>query len=176
MPLTSQEHAGFISGLIQSSKDELNVAIPCTVIAVNGDRVDIQPEINRGPMLKDRTRDYKQTEIIYNIPVVNIGCAGLNITFPISEGCSGLYIHCDYDIDNWLLGDPNPHTARTHDLNDGFFIPAFNGGVNDGDCIELGGGETTLYLCPNGFDVVKNGVSLIDTIAACCPPVAFFKP
>ena len=48
------------------------------------------------------------------------------------------FIDCDYDIDNWLEGDPNPHTARTHDLNDGFFIPApFQGDDNEVKCLEI---------------------------------------
>lgn len=175
MPLTTQEKSAFIKVTSDSGNDQLNVAIPVEVVAIYGDKVDIVPTIHRGPMLPDRTRNYTETTRINGIPVVNMGCAGFLITIPIKVGCNGLYIHCDYDIDNWLEGNPIPHTARTHDLNDGFFIPTFNGGTNDGDCLEIKSKNVTLKICEDGFDVIKNGSSLMSALSACCPGVGYWQ-
>lgn len=175
MSNTSQEHAGFLKAISQSTKDGLNVAIPVTIVAVNGDRVDIIPDIQRGPMLGDRTRDYKETTTIFGIPVVNLSCGGFVINIPLQAGCKGLYIHCDYDIDNWLNGNPVPNTARTHDLNDGFFIPAFNGGDNEVDNIEIRSDNAALVLANDGFDFYTNGNSFLTALNGCCPGIISFK-
>ena len=170
MSLSTQERSAYPKAIAQSAIDQLNVSIPVTVVAVNGDKVDIIPDIYRGPMLGDRTRNYTETTQINGIPVVNMGCAGFVIQIPIKPGCRGLYIHCDYDIDNWLDGSSKlPHTARTHDLNDGFFIPAFNGGRNDGNCLEIKSKNVTFKLCENGFDIIKNGQSFLSFLNGCCP-------
>lgn len=176
MSKTKAEIIGSTKASIQAKKDELNVAIPAKIVKVRKNRVDIIPDINRGPMLADGTRDYKETTVIYGIPVVNLGCSGFLINIPLKPGCKGLYIHCDYDIDNWLEGNPNPHTARTHDLNDGFFIPApFQGDDNEVKCLEIKSPNITLKICENGFDILKGGASFMDALSSCCPAVADWK-
>lgn len=176
MSKTKAEVIGSTKASIQAKKDELNVAIPAKIVKVRKNRVDIIPDINRGPMLADGTRDYKETTVIYGIPVVNLGCSGFLINIPLKPGCKGLYIHCDYDIDNWLEGNPNPHTVRTHDLNDGFFIPApFQGDNNEVTCLEIKSPNITLKICENGFDIVKNGKSFLDDLGNCCPNILDWK-
>lgn len=152
--------------------DELNVCIPATVTGIEGENmVNVVCDINRGQMLEGGNRIYEQTIEIDRVPVVMMSCGGFSFNMPIKAGCKGLLIFCDYDNDDWKSGSAIPHTARTHDLNDPFFFPAFNGGRIDTDNLEIKS-ETTTLTIGDGFDVTHNGESLIDTLnsafSSCC--------
>lgn len=156
--MNQSELYGLNKAMIESSLADLNVAIPCTIKKVEGNKVDVVPAINRGPMIPSDSveRDYQETTVIEGIPVVNLNCGVFEINIPLMEGCKGLLIFSDYDIDEWMQGNPDPETARTHDLNDCFFFPSFNGGSNEVDCLQLKAGPTIVDVCVDGVKITGN--------------------
>lgn len=181
--MNASEHAGVIRSLIENALVELNVSIPCTVEddAVNG-TVNVRPAIAKTRTRPDGTKAFETTEVIDEVPIVNLGCGGFVFNIPVKRGCKGLLIFCDYDIDEWQLnGVINPNTNRVHDQNDCFFIPAFNGGTNEGDCVTMSLGGSTLTLCGDsitiangddrvkvgdGVDIISGGDNLINSLKA----------
>ena len=166
--MTPSELAGITFAAIKNSLVDLNVSVPCITIndAVAG-HVDVRPSIAKSRMQPDGTRQDEITEIIEEVPIINIGCGGFGIDIPVKAGCEGLLIFCDYDIDNWdLTRVVTPHTARVHDQNDCFFLPAFNFGSNDGDCMIVGSDEHHIEICDDKIDLRSNGDSLIDALKA----------
>ena len=181
--MNASEHAGIIRSAIETSLIDLNVSIPCTVEedARNG-TVSVRPAIAKTRTRPDGTKNYEITEIIDEVPIVNLGCNGFVLDIPVKRGCKGLLIFCDYDIDEWQINNViNPNTNRVHDQNDCFFIPAFNGGTNEGDCVTLRYGDSVITLCEDGItmrngndrvsvgggvEIISDGDSLIDALKA----------
>lgn len=173
---THAELIGKHRAAIESAIVTANVSIPAKITAVNGNRVSVVPAIHKTRMNPDGSKRFEETAVIDDVPVVNLSCGVFSISIPLKVGCNGLLIFCDYDIDNWLAGNPNPHTSRYHDQTDCFFIPAFNGGSNDVDCLELRAGNTVMKICENGFDVIVNGQSFISALSGCCAGIGQFAP
>ncbi len=177
---TSSEQVGKIKAAIDSKSVEMNVAVPCVIRKVYYDAarrialVDVVPAINKVRMKADGSKQYETTAEIEGIPVVNPSCGDFHISMPLKPGCKGLLIFSDYDIDNWMDGNPNPHTDRYHDQNDCFFFPAFNAGRNDIPCLELGSKNVTVKICEDSFDVIVKGRSLMAALKACCPSLSGF--
>lgn len=165
--MTPSERAGVHQAAIESALTGLNVSIPAVVLSVQDSTVTVRPSIAKPHMKPNGTRTYQQTTEIESVPIVGISGGGFSINLPLKEGDKGLLIFCDYDIDAWLNNELEPYTARTHDQNDCFFIPAFNGAISSGTNLEIKSATTKLIL-GNGFDVVHNGQSLISTLNGCC--------
>lgn len=171
---TPQEHAGHFKALEQSGKDNLNVSKIVTVIDIDSENnlVHVQPAVLKGFMTPDREREYQQTVPIYEVPVFTGSCGGISIKPSIEIGCIGSIVHYDHDIDNIIetgsIGLP-PNTDNRHSLSDCFFLPGLSGiggEFNTDGCYEIVSEKVTLRICPNGFDVIVNGDSLIDTLVS----------
>ena len=164
--MISSELAGVTLAAIKNSLVDLNVSIPatCEADAVDG-HVTVRPSIAKMTMQPNGTRISELTVPIEAVPIINIGCGGFGIDIPVKAGCEGLLIFCDYDIDNWdLFRSAIPNTARVHDQNDCFFLPAFNSGSNDGDCMRIGSEKYHVEICNNSIDIISDGASLIDAL------------
>lgn len=162
--MNPSEYAGIIRAASHADLVDLNVSIPARITAVSGNKVNVVPSIKKTRMLKDGSKVFEETGEIEGIPVMNIGCSGFSINIPLSIGCEGLLIFCDYDIDAWLQGIQEPHTSRYHDQNDAFFLPMGNIGNNEGDVLEIRSSNVSLKIGGSGFDVNIDGESLMDIV------------
>lgn len=156
------EIAGIQMSAIKNSMVDLNVGIPCVVVAdAEGGAVSVRPSIRKTRMQPDGTKTFERTEIIDEVPIMNIGCGGFVIDIPVKEGCNGYLHFVDYDIDEWqLTGNDVPHTNRVHDQNDCVFIPVFNGGDNEGDCVTIGFEGGTISMCGESITVNVGGSTI----------------
>ena len=166
--MTPSELAGITYAAIKNSLVDLNVSIPCVAITnAAAGHVDVRPSIAKSRMQPNGTRQDEITEVIDQVPIMNIGCGGFGIDIPVVAGCEGLLIFCDYDIDDWDLSRVvTPNTARVHDQNDCFFLPTFNFGSNDGGCMKIGSDDYHVEVCNNSIDIISNGDSLINALKA----------
>lgn len=170
---TASEQASFTKLISQSSNDKLNVSKLVQVVGVNGDQlVSVAPIVIDGVMIEDRTRDYKESEIIYDIPVYTGSCGGIAIKPSIAEGCLGTIVHLDNDMTNFIIDgalyEP-AYTDNRHDYNDAWFLPGITGidnSFNTDGCYEIISENVIFRICPNAFDVIVNGRSLIETLIA----------
>lgn len=158
--MNEAEQAGIIAAAISNSLIELNVCVPCTVTKVNGHLINAEIAINRNRVQKDGSREFEKTMEVHDVRIVYPSTKRGWMRVPLSKGDKGLLIFADYDVDNWHEDDPDPHTARTHDLNDGFFYPAFakSDESYDHKCTELGYKDNWMKVCD---DVIKTNVDIV---------------
>ena len=159
---TSPEQAGIFRSLIKNALVELNVAIPCEVTGVNNHLVNVQLSINRTRVQPNGERVPEQTTVLEQVRIVYPTTADGFVRVPVKAGDKGLIVFSDYDVDNWHEGNPDPNTARVHDINDGYYFPAFAPADEnyDHDCTEIGYQGNNIRLCAGGIEI--NGDTKLD--------------
>lgn len=152
--------------IIQTMR-QLRVSMPCEVVRYNSKRqmVDariVQPEI-------DLAGNNIPMPVITNIPVSFVRCGNSHITHPINKGDTGFIVFADRDISSWVETNNTSvvDSARTHSMQDSYFIPGIVGGGNNANPndIEIKYNNTTIHLRKNG-DVDINTPSKVNVNAS----------
>lgn len=152
--------------MIQTMR-QLRVSMPCEVVRYNSKRqmVDVrivQPEI-------DLAGNNIPMPVITNIPVSFVRCGNSHITHPINKGDTGFIIFADRDISSWVETNNTSvvDSARTHSMQDSYFVPGIVGGGNNANPndVEIKYNNTTIHLRKNG-DVDINTPSKVNVNAS----------
>lgn len=152
--------------MIQTMR-QLRVSMPCEVVRYNSKRqmVDVrivQPEI-------DLAGNNIPMPVITNIPVSFVRCGNSHITHPINKGDTGFIIFADRDISSWVETNNTSvvDSARTHSMQDSYFVPGIVGGGNNANPndVEIKYNNTTIHLRKNG-DVDINTPSNVNVNAS----------
>ena len=152
--------------IIQTMR-QLRVSMPCEVVRYNAKRqmVDVrivQPEI-------DLAGNNIPMPVITNIPVSFVRCGNSHITHPINKGDTGFIIFADRDISSWVETNNTSvvDSARTHSMQDSYFVPGIVGGGNNANPndVEIKYNNTTIHLRKNG-DVDINTPSKVNVNAS----------
>ena len=152
--------------IIQTMR-QLRVSMPCEVVSYNSKRqmVDVrivQPEI-------DLAGNNIPMPVITNIPVSFVRCGNSHITHPINKGDTGFIIFADRDISSWVETNNTSvvDSARTHSMQDSYFVPGIVGGGNNANPndVEIKYNNTTIHLRKNG-DVDINTPSKVNVNAS----------
>lgn len=152
--------------IIQTMR-QLRVSMPCEVVRYNSKRqmVDVrivQPEI-------DLAGNNIPMPVITNIPVSFVRCGNSHITHPINKGDTGFIIFADRDISSWVETNNTSvvDSARTHSMQDSYFVPGIVGGGNNANPndVEIKYNNTTIHLRKNG-DVDINTPSKVNVNAS----------
>lgn len=152
--------------IIQTMR-QLRVSMPCEVVGYNSKRqmVDVrivQPEI-------DLAGNNIPMPVITNIPVSFVRCGNSHITHPINKGDTGFIIFADRDISSWVETNNTSvvDSARTHSMQDSYFVPGIVGGGNNANPndVEIKYNNTTIHLRKNG-DVDINTPSKVNVNAS----------
>ena len=152
--------------MIQTMR-QLRVSMPCEVVRYNSNRqmVDVrivQPEI-------DLAGNNIPMPVITNIPVSFVRCGNSHITHPINKGDTGFIIFADRDISSWVETNNTSvvDSARTHSMQDSYFVPGIVGGGNNANPndVEIKYNNTTIHLRKNG-DVDINTPSKVNVNAS----------
>lgn len=152
--------------IIQTMR-QLRVSMPCEVVSYNPKRqmVDVrivQPEI-------DLSGNNIPMPVITNIPVSFVRCGNSHITHPINKGDTGFIIFADRDISSWVETNNRAvvDSARTHSMQDSYFVPGIVGGGNNANPndVEIKYNNTTIHLRKNG-DVDINTPSKVNVNAS----------
>ena len=152
--------------MIQTMR-QLRVSMPCEVVRYNSKRqmVDVrivQPEI-------DLAGNNIPMPVITNIPVSFVRCGNSHITHPINKGDTGFIVFADRDISSWVETNNTSvvDSARTHSMQDSYFVPGIVGGGNNANPndVEIKYNNTTIHLRKNG-DVDINTPSKVNVNAS----------
>ena len=152
--------------MIQTMR-QLRVSMPCEVVRYNSKRqmVDVrivQPEI-------DLAGNNIPMPVITNIPVSFVRCGKSHITHPINKGDTGFIVFADRDISSWVETNNKSvvDSARTHSMQDSYFVPGIVGGGNNANPndVEIKYNNTTIHLRKNG-DVDINTPSKVNVNAS----------
>ena len=152
--------------MIQTMR-QLRVSMPCEVVSYNPKRqmVDVrivQPEI-------DLAGNNIPMPVITNIPVSFVRCGKSHITHPINKGDTGFIVFADRDISSWVETNNKSvvDSARTHSMQDSYFVPGIVGGGNNANPndVEIKYNNTTIHLRKNG-DVDINTPSKVNVNAS----------
>ena len=152
--------------IIQTMR-QLRVSMPCEVVRYNSKRqmVDVrivQPEI-------DLAGNNIPMPVITNIPVSFVRCGKSHITHPINKGDTGFIVFADRDISSWVETNNKSvvDSARTHSMQDSYFIPGIVGGGTNANAndVEIKYNNTTIHLRKNG-DVDINTPSKVNVNAS----------
>ena len=152
--------------IIQTMR-QLRVSMPCEVVRYNSKRqmVDVrivQPEI-------DLAGNNIPMPVITNIPVSFVRCGNSHITHPINKGDTGFIIFADRDISSWVETNNRSvvDSARTHSMQDSYFVPGIVGGGNNANPndVEIKYNNTTIHLRKNG-DIDINTPSKVNINAS----------
>ena len=152
--------------IIQTMR-QLRVSMPCEVVRYNSNRqmVDVrivQPEI-------DLAGNNIPMPVITNIPVSFVRCGNSHITHPINKGDTGFIVFADRDISSWVETNNTSvvDSARTHSMQDSYFVPGIVGGGNNANPndVEIKYNNTTIHLRKNG-DVDINTPSKVNVNAS----------
>lgn len=135
----------------------LNVCLPATVISYDNSKntVKLQPAIQA--VTQDKS--FKNLPILLNVPVLELGGAGLSVKIPLQAGDTGIVIFCDRDITLFKQEKKNtqPNTLRKHDLSDGIFIPMkFGNSGSSNISIESADGNTKFEITSSGINIKGN--------------------
>lgn len=158
---TNLNHSQSLDGILQMLKRnifiELNVCLPATVVSYNSadNTVDLQPAIQA--VLKDNS--FVSLPQIFDIPVLELGGAGLSIKIPLQAGDTGIVIFCDRDISLFKQEKKNtqPNTLRKHDLSDGIFVPMrFGNSGSSNILIQSEDGNTQFEVTSSGINIKGN--------------------
>lgn len=158
---TNLNHSQTLDGILKMVKKiifiELNVCLPATVVSYNSadNTVDLQPAIQA--VLKDNS--FVSLPQIFDVPVLELGGAGLSIKIPLQAGDTGIVIFCDRDITLFKQEKKNtqPNTLRKHDLADGIFIPMrFGSSGSSNILIQSNDGATQFEVTSSGINVKGN--------------------
>lgn len=148
--------------MIQTMR-QLRVSMPCEVVRYNSKRqmVDVrivQPEI-------DLAGNNIPMPVITNIPVSFVRCGNSHITHPVNKGDTGFIVFADRDISSWVETNNKSvvDSARTHSMQDSYFVPGIVGGGNNANPndVEIKYNNTTIHLRKNG-DVDINATGKIN--------------
>lgn len=152
--------------MIQTMR-QLRVSMPCEVVSYNSKRqmVDVrivQPEI-------DLAGNNIPMPVITNIPVSFVRCGNSHITHPINKGDTGFIVFADRDISSWVETNNTSvvDSARTHSMQDSYFVPGIVGGGNNANPndVEIKYKNSTIHLRKNG-DVDINTPSKVNVNAS----------
>ena len=152
--------------MIQTMR-QLRVSMPCEVVRYNSKRqmVDVrivQPEI-------DLAGNNIPMPVITNIPVSFVRCGNSHITHPINKGDTGFIVFADRDISSWVETNNKSvvDSARTHSIQDSYFVPGIVGGGNNANPndVEIKYNNTTIHLRKNG-DIDINTPSKVNVNAS----------
>ena len=158
---TNLNHSQTLDGILKMVKKsifiELNVCLPATVVSYNSadNTVDLQPAIQA--VLKDNS--FVSLPQIFDVPVLELGGAGLSIKIPLQAGDTGIVIFCDRDISLFKQEKKNtqPNTLRKHDLSDGIFIPMrFGNSGSSNIMIQSEDGNTQFEVTSSGINIKGN--------------------
>lgn len=122
-PADLETPEGFYNFLQKKFMQELYVCIPAVIISFDrgSNRAKVQPAI----YTKAQDGQTIPWPSVSNVPVHTPGGGGFAASFPLNAGDTGFLMVCDRDISLFKqsLSLTTPNTYRTHQLEDGFFLP-----------------------------------------------------
>lgn len=122
-PADLESTEGLLNFLKKQVMQDLYVSIPAVVISFDrgANRAKIQPAI----YTKAQNGQTVPWPSVANVPVHTPGGGGFAASFPLNPGDTGFLMVCDRDISLFKqsLNLTTPNTYRTHQLEDGFFLP-----------------------------------------------------
>lgn len=129
------------------------------VVAVKGAYVDVKSVTQR----QTTSGETIENMIIYNIPVMSIVGADIEISLNVAVGNKGLLIANKWDISNYKRTHTTAKigSGRTFDYSDGFFLPLDFGNVFDG--INLKKGNTSLQITENSVNITTETANITAT-------------
>ncbi len=101
----------------------LRTSTPAEVVAVDGNRLTVQPLIIKKLLEEGR---YSEQTSIPGVRGIHLGTETCRVSMPIDAGTQGLLMFADRDIQAWLAGDGSKARAqesRKHDYKDAMFLP-----------------------------------------------------
>lgn len=150
-------------------KTEIHTCMPGVVVAVNGDRVDVQPlikSVDIGTTRKIRTEtgeyvtiDDNDYPVVMDCPLQMLVTSKARITIPIEVGDQGLLLVSERDIRNWKEQKGNTQAStRKFNRNDAFFLPFINASISnyDATCIDIEYQSTKLKVKSTGVEITGN--------------------
>ena len=152
--------------MIQTMR-QLRVSMPCEVVRYNSKRQMVEVRIVQPEI--DLAGNNIPMPVITNIPVSFVRCGNSHITHPINKGDTGFIIFADRDISSWVETNNKSvvDSARTHSMQDSYFVPGIVGGGNNANPndVEIKYNNTTIHLRKNG-DVDINTPSKVNVNAS----------
>lgn len=129
------------------------------VVAVKGVYVDVKSVTQR----QTTSGETIENMVIYNIPVMSIVGADIEISLNVAVGNKGLLIANKWDISNYKRTHTTSKigSGRTFDYSDGFFLPLDFGNVFDG--INIKKGNSSLQIKENSVTINTETANIIAT-------------
>lgn len=129
------------------------------VVAVKGAYVDVKSVTQR----QTTSGETIENMVIYNIPVMSIVGADIEISLNVAVGNKGLLIANKWDISNYKRTHTTSKigSGRTFDYSDGFFLPLDFGNVFDG--INIKKGNSSLQIKENSVTINTETANIIAT-------------
>ena len=145
----------------EQSLKSVKTALPGEVIAVDGNRVDVQPLID---MLIDDGTSMPRAPIL-NVPVLRPGGGGWTIHAPIAVGDQVLVVFCHRDIGGWQFTGQQgaPPSDRIMSETDAIALPVFTSDLLSGVgvTIESPDGNTSVRVGDGRVEIDARQISLI---------------
>ena len=141
--------------------ENVYTAYPATVIEYDNENLQVSISLDVKELRDGRELDLP---VLNNVPVLFPRSGNAHVIFPISIGSKGLIVFSQRSIDGWIeLGKALvPDDPRTHNINDGIFIPGLSP-KNDLitrrgalDSVEVVNGETYIELMKGGTVNIKS--------------------
>jgi len=151
------QNSDIIEKQIEAAMDDMRVAIPGKVIAVNDTTIDVQPQI------KLQTADGPESMApMLAVPVIQPAAGGYKINFPIKVGDTVMVVYQDRAIDAWDTTDAEGEQVeyRAHHPSDAVAIVGLASStagqtktISEG--LEITGVDTSIILYPDGKAEIK---------------------
>lgn len=115
----------------QALRETWTVSV-CVVRAKNGDgTVDVLPTIQRPIETSEGSWTAEELPVLPNVPIAFIVSAGVEITFPVEVGDTGIILHTTYSLSTWRqsadgTASVDPIDQRTHHPASAIYLPGLS--------------------------------------------------
>ena len=128
VPSQTFSPADVILGAIERALDSVWTALPGVVQSYDATKqlVSVQPAILNAFDSEVGDRKTERLPVVQGVPVMFPGSGNGSLTFPLTQGASGLLVFCCRSIDQWLArggNDVDPLHDHKHLITDAVFFP-----------------------------------------------------
>lgn len=144
-----------LDSYLDKKLQEIHTAMPGRVVKVDGNMLDIQPELPLGALKSVIT-----APVIFSCPLVQNNTMHGGVSQKIENGACGLLVICESDISAWKLsGNKNVSPENRFALQNSVFIPGLYPKNEATYTEDLGKAGIALWAAGEETIAIYNGVS-----------------
>ena len=141
-----------------AQSENVHTSLPGVVTAVKGNRVNVQPSLNRA--LRDGRTE--SLPVVPNVPIWFPRGGGAAITWPVKAGDGCMLVFAERSLDEWKSGGGTvtPDDPRRHGLSDAVALVGLDSAASGSDDVEISMDGSKITVSPDAVTITVGGVTV----------------